>query len=97
IFELIAIIIYGVRSQDRLWMPRPEFNYLSYSYWFEFAALVLALIACIAFAVEIQFLRAPYVSDAEDKQENDEFVHTPSNGSRMQLTNGRDRRPQSEL
>ena len=27
-------------------MPRPEFNYLSYSYWFEFAALVLALTAC---------------------------------------------------
>ena len=45
-FELIAICVYGVYSQDRLWMPRPEFNYLSYSYWFEFAALVLALVAC---------------------------------------------------
>jgi len=45
-FELIAISVYGVYSQDRLWMPRPEFNYLSYSYWIEFAALVLALIAC---------------------------------------------------
>jgi hypothetical protein len=45
-FELIAISVYGVYSQDRLWMPRPEFNYLSYSYWIEFAALVLALVAC---------------------------------------------------
>jgi hypothetical protein len=45
-FELVAISIYGVYSQDRLWMPRPEFNYLSYSYWIEFAALVLALCAC---------------------------------------------------
>jgi hypothetical protein len=44
-FELIAIIVYGVSSQDRLWMPRPEFNYLSYSFWIEFAALFLALIA----------------------------------------------------
>ncbi|CAF4194293.1 unnamed protein product [Rotaria socialis] len=95
-FELIAISIYGVRSQDRLWMPRPEFNYLSYSYWFEFAALVLALFACIAFAIDIQSLRAPYVDDAEDKQENDEFGHTP-NDSHIQLTHGRNRRPQSEL
>ncbi|CAF1554366.1 unnamed protein product, partial [Rotaria sordida] len=44
-FELIAITTYGIYSQDRLWMPRPEFNYLSYSYWIEFAALVLALSA----------------------------------------------------
>jgi hypothetical protein len=44
-FELISIAVYGVYSQDRLWMPRPEFNYLSYSYWIEFAALVLALLA----------------------------------------------------
>lgn len=61
-FELTAICVYGVYSQDRLWMPRPEFNYLSYSYWFEFAALVLALIAskCIAIEFErdaIDFLR----------------------------------------
>jgi len=27
-------------------MPRPEFNYLSYSYWIEFGALVFALFAC---------------------------------------------------
>jgi ABC-type transport system involved in cytochrome c biogenesis permease subunit len=45
-FELIAISVYAVYSQDRLWMPRPEFNWLSYSYWIEFAALVLALGAC---------------------------------------------------
>ena len=44
-FELIALWIYGVRSQDRLWMPRPEFNYLSYSYWLEFGALSFALFA----------------------------------------------------
>jgi hypothetical protein len=46
VFELIAICVYGVHSQDRLWMPRPEFNYLSYSYWIEFGALAFALFAC---------------------------------------------------
>ncbi len=45
-FELIALCIYGVYSQDRLWMPRPEFNYLSYSYWIEVGALFFALCAC---------------------------------------------------
>jgi hypothetical protein len=46
ICELIALSVYGVYSQDRLWMPRPEFNYLSYSYWLEAAALSFALFAC---------------------------------------------------
>lgn len=45
-FELIALWVYGVYSQDRLWMPRPEFNYLSYSYWIEIGAMVFALTAC---------------------------------------------------
>ncbi|CAF0724165.1 unnamed protein product [Rotaria sp. Silwood1] len=96
-FELIAITIYGIYSQDRLWMPRPEFNYLSYSYWIEFAALVLALSACGAFAGEVQFLRAPYGGDTEYKQDNDEYEYTPSNGSHMQLTYGRNRKPLSDI
>ncbi|CAF0774842.1 unnamed protein product [Adineta ricciae] len=96
-FELIAIIIYGIYSQDRLWMPRPEFNYLSYSYWFEFAALVLALTACALFGADMNFLRAPYTGTASEKHLNDEFHHSPTNGSHMQLTSGRNRRPQSEL
>jgi hypothetical protein len=45
-FELIAVCVYGVYSQDRLWMPRPEFNYLSYSFWLEVGALFFALCAC---------------------------------------------------
>lgn len=49
LFELAALCIYGASSQDRLWMPRPEFNYLSYSYWLEVGALIFALLACKCF------------------------------------------------
>ncbi|CAF1508765.1 unnamed protein product, partial [Rotaria sordida] len=50
-----------------------------------------------AFASEVQFLRAPYEDDMEDKQYNDEYGYTPSNGSHMQLTYGRNRKPQSDI
>jgi hypothetical protein len=33
----------------------------------------------------------------DEKQDEDSDGHTPSNGSHMQLTYGRNRRPQSEL
>ncbi len=55
-FELTAMWIYGVYSQDRLWMPRPEFNYLSYSYWFEFGALVFALFASKFYILKIEII-----------------------------------------
>lgn len=78
-------------------MPRPEFNYLSYSYWIEFAALVFALAACGLFAAEVRFLRAPYAGGIDDKEDHDDYPYSPSNGSHMQLTHGRARLPQSDL
>ena len=49
------------------------------------------------FAAEVQFLRAPYESDEDDREYNDEFGYTPSNGSHMQLTHARSRKPKLEL
>lgn len=51
----------------------------------------------IFFAVEVRFLRAPYESDIDEKGYNDDYPYSPSNGSHMQLTQGRGRLPQSEI
>lgn len=78
VFELIALWVYGVYSQDRLWMPRPEFNYLSYSYWIEVGAMVFALSACkLSFDwIEFDFLSfssgALFAAEIEFLRELDE-------------------------
>jgi len=96
-FELTAMWIYGVYSQDRLWMPRPEFNYLSYSYWLEFGALFFALCAGLFYGAEIQFLRQTYEDYLDEKHYHNQFPYSQSNDSHLQLTNGRGRSSQSEL
>lgn len=48
------------------------------------------------FAAEARFLRGSYGEVPEKRYEGD-YPYTPTNGSHMQLTNGRSRRPQSEL
>jgi len=59
--------------------------------------LKLCLLLGGLFAAEANFLRAPYEGDLDDKQDNEEFSSLPTNGSHMQLTYGRNRKPQSEL
>ena len=51
----------------------------------------------ILFAAETKYLRAPFDDGLEEKQYQDEYGYSPSNGSHMQLTHGRGRLPQSEL
>ncbi|UJR22982.1 hypothetical protein I4U23_026009 [Adineta vaga] len=95
--ELVALCVYGIYSQDRLWMPRPEFNYLSYSYWIEAGALIFALTSCLLFAAEVQFLREPLETYLDDKHYHDHFPYSPSNGSHLQLTQSRSRFSQYEV
>ncbi len=49
------------------------------------------------FAAEVKFLRSPYEDDIDGKQYDDDLGYSPSNGSHMQLTYGRNRKTQSEL
>ncbi|CAF0948653.1 unnamed protein product [Rotaria sp. Silwood1] len=97
VFELIAVCVYGIYSQDRLWMPRPEFNYLSYSYWLECGGLIFAFCACVLFAGEIQFLRE-YAEDYIDVvHQEKKFPYSSSNGSHLHLTEGHARLSQFHL
>lgn len=49
------------------------------------------------FGSEIQFLREPYDDYIDEKVYNNHFPYSTSNGSHLQLTNGRSRYSQSEL
>lgn len=41
----LALLVYGINGDNREWMPRPEFNVYSWSYWFELVASFFMLIA----------------------------------------------------
>ncbi|CAF0743930.1 unnamed protein product [Didymodactylos carnosus] len=84
VFEIIALSLYGVRGQDRLWMPRPEFNFFSFGYWSEFAAAISAFFASTLFFMDARWLRAPYDAVEEKRSQNRK---SPSNGSHLLLTN----------
>ncbi|XP_013418803.1 uncharacterized protein LOC106179632 [Lingula anatina] len=45
IIEGMVVIVFGALSGDRTWMPRPDFNYLSWSYAF---AVLSGFVACFA-------------------------------------------------
>jgi len=49
------------------------------------------------FAAEIQTLREPFDDYIDEKHYHNDFLYSPSNGSHLQLTNGRGRSSQSEL
>ncbi|CAF2181360.1 unnamed protein product [Rotaria magnacalcarata] len=97
VFELIAVCVYGVYGQDRLWMPRPEFNFLSYSYWLECVALSSALCACLCFAGEIKFLRQHAKDCADAIYYHKSYPYSSSNVSHLQLTEAYRRPSQSHL
>lgn len=41
----LCLLIYGINGDNREWMPRPEFNVYSWSYWFVLSACFFLLIA----------------------------------------------------
>jgi hypothetical protein len=51
----------------------------------------------LSFAAEVQFLREPYEDYIDEKHYHDHFPYSPSNGSHLQLTQGRGRLPQYEV
>ena len=49
---LIGSAIYGVMSQDWQWMPRPDWNFLSWGFGFYIIHLIAALASGICFFLE---------------------------------------------
>ena len=43
--QFLCLLIYGINGDNREWMPRPEFNVYSFSYWFLLASSFFLLIA----------------------------------------------------
>ena len=66
--SVVVGIIYGIRCQDREWMPRPDLNLLSWGYGFFIISAIMSLGAGILF-----FLEARKVYD-ELMHREDEFL-----------------------
>lgn len=60
----VGVILFGVKVEDRLWMPRPDHNHLSWSYAF-------AVLACFSSAISVVFMYMVYKNDKEDDNRMD--------------------------
>jgi len=56
LFCTIAVIIFGIRGDDRDWMPDPEHNFLSWSFALAVVACFCHWIAAVLFLVESRIL-----------------------------------------
>ncbi|KAI3379062.1 hypothetical protein SNEBB_000768 [Seison nebaliae] len=52
-----AVVIFGIRGDDRSWMPRPEFNYYSWSYAFAVISSIFSFISGTLLLIESIMLR----------------------------------------
>lgn len=50
----VVAIIFGVQSNDRYWLPRPDQNYLSWGFGFLIISAIMALAAGICLFMEAQ-------------------------------------------
>ncbi|PAA88357.1 hypothetical protein BOX15_Mlig024731g1 [Macrostomum lignano] len=64
VFLCISVIVFGVKVEDRDWMPRPDHNHLSWSYAF-------AVLSCFFSAISCVFLYMVYKNDKEDDNRQD--------------------------
>jgi hypothetical protein len=42
---LTSLIVFGINSGNREWMPKPDYNSFSWSYWFQMGGTLLCLIS----------------------------------------------------
>lgn len=59
--------------------------------------LYLTIWLGVLFATEVKFLRDSYEDYIDEKPYHDDFPYSPSNGSHLQLTQGRGRLSNSDL
>lgn len=66
IFTAIDAILFGLGSIDRTWMPKADFNHLSWGYWMHVIGGFFAFISFVG-------LLSKYINDRdEDQYEKDE-------------------------
>jgi formate hydrogenlyase subunit 3/multisubunit Na+/H+ antiporter MnhD subunit len=56
VFCTIAVVVFGIKGDDRDWMPDPEHNFLSWSFGLAVAGVFCHWIAAVLFLVESRTL-----------------------------------------
>jgi len=62
VLMFIAVVVFGAKSDDRLWMARPDHNHLSWSYAF-------AVLSCFVSIISAVFLTIVFKSDSRLESE----------------------------
>jgi len=73
VMHFLALLVYGINGDNREWMPRPEFNVYSWSYWFELVAAFFLLNASILLLLESRTLYEVYKKNTKIKKQYDGF------------------------
>ncbi|RWS12546.1 claudin domain containing protein-like protein [Dinothrombium tinctorium] len=68
LFTTIAVIVFGIKGDDREWMPDPEHNFLSWSFALAVIGSFLQWVASVLFGVESRVLHKKRL-----KQSNNSF------------------------
>ncbi|PAA71275.1 hypothetical protein BOX15_Mlig003053g1 [Macrostomum lignano] len=72
LFLLVGLIVFGVKVDDRDWMPRPDHNHLSWSFAF-------AVLSCFISAISCVFLY--FVSNSDEQVERRQYAAVTGHGS----------------
>lgn len=73
IFTTIAVVVFGIKGDDRDWMPDPEHNFLSWSFGLAVVGAFFNWMASILFLVESRMIERK-----EEKREREQHygMHT---------------------
>lgn len=59
----LCLLVYGINGDNREWMPRPEFNVYSWSYWFVLSACFFLLNASKLYLKYYNHITLSYLLD----------------------------------
>ena len=69
ILILIQAIIFGIKKEDRQWVPRPDQNYLSWAYGFFIISAFFTLFSAITLLLASRELKKKLKMDYPDRRQ----------------------------